>query len=141
MTIAAASAIDPIEHRLLERGLPISKKFFRDLEIHAHIGIHDSEQGHTQKVLVNITLYMGSGERPQRDSIAEVFNYDQVHDAVHRLVDGRHINLQETLVEEIAELCFGFDAVVAVRVSSEKTDVYDDCAGVGCEVVRLREEI
>jgi dihydroneopterin aldolase len=82
---------------------------------------------------------MAPGERPQRDSIAEVFNYDQVRDAIHRLIDGRHINLQETLVEEIADLCFGFDAVVAVRVSSEKTDVYDDCASVGSEVVRLRE--
>jgi len=140
MTIAVASTIDPIEHRLLERGLPIRKIFLRDMEIQAHIGVHDSEQGHAQNVLVNITLYMGPGERPQRDSIAEVFNYDQVHSAVHKLVDGRHINLQETLVEEIADMCFGFDAVFAVRVSSEKTDVYDDCAGVGCEAVRLRDE-
>ncbi len=68
-------------------------------------------------------------------------DYDQVRAAVHRLIDGRHINLQETLVEEIADLCFGFDAVAAVRVSSEKTDIYDDCAGVGCETVRLREEL
>jgi dihydroneopterin aldolase len=140
MNLAAAPAIDPIEHRLLDRGLSISKKYFRDLEIHAHIGINDSEQGRTQKVLVNITLYMGSGERPQRDSIKEVFDYDQVHAAVHQVIDGRHINLQETLVEEIADLCFAFDAVAAVRVSSEKTDVYDDCAAVGCEAVRLREE-
>ncbi len=140
MDSMVAPAIDPIEHRLLERGLSISKKYFRDLEIHAHIGIHDSEQGRTQKVLVNITLYMGSGERPQHDSITEVFNYDQVHDAVHQVIDGRHINLQETLVEEIADLCFAFDAVAVVRVSSEKTDVYDDCAAVGCEAVRLREE-
>ena len=139
MTVEAISAIDPVERRLLERWPSIRKIFFRDLEIQAHIGINDSEQGRSQKVRVNITLYMAPGERPQRDSIAEVFNYDQVRDAIHRLIDGRHINLQETLVEEIADLCFGFDAVVAVRVSSEKTDVYDDCASVGSEVVRLRE--
>ncbi len=140
MTVEAISAIDPVEHRLLERWPSIRKIFFRELEIQAHIGINDSEQGRPQNVLVNITLYMAPGKRPERDSIAEVFNYDQVRDAVHRLIDGRHINLQETLVEEIADLCFGFDAVAAVRVSSEKTDVYDDCAGVGSEVVRLRED-
>ena len=139
MVIAAVPAIDPIEHRLLEHQSSIRKLFFRDLEIQARIGINDSEQGRSQNVLVNITLYMVAIERPQRDSIAEVFNYDQVRDALHRLIDGRHINLQETLVEEIADMCFGFDAVVAVRVSSEKTDVYDDCAGVGIEVVRLRD--
>jgi dihydroneopterin aldolase len=140
MTTAPVPTIDRVEHLLLERWTAIRKIFFRDLEIHAHIGILDSEQGRPQNVLVNITLYLAPGERPQRDSITEVFNYDQVHDAVHRLIDGRHINLQETLVEEIADLCFGFDKVAAVRVSTEKTDVYDDCAGVGCEAVRLREE-
>lgn len=139
MTTIAVPTIDPVEARLLERQTSIRKLFFRDLEIQAHIGINDSEQGQSQNVLVNITLYMAPGGRPQRDSISEVFNYDQVRDAVHQLVDGRHINLQETLVEEIADMCFKFDAVVAVRVSSEKTDVYDDCAGVGSEVVRLRD--
>lgn len=139
MTTASVPEIDPVEHHLLERQSSIRKIFFRDLEIQAHIGINDSEQGRSQNVRVNITLYMAPGERPQRDAIAEVFNYDQVRDAIHRLIAGRHINLQETLVEEIADLCFGFDAVVAVRVSSEKTDVYDDCASVGSEVVRLRE--
>ena len=139
MTIRAIPTIDPVEARLLERQSSIRKLFFRDLEIQAHIGVNDSEQGQSQNVLVNITLYMAPGERPQRDAISEVFNYDQVREAVHQLVDGRHINLQETLVEEIADRCFKFDAVVAVRVSSEKTDVYDDCAGVGSEVVRLRD--
>ena len=139
MTTSAVPTIDPVEARLLERQTSIRKVFFRDLEIQAHIGINDSEQGQSQNVLVNITLYMATVGRPQRDSISEVFNYDQVRDAVHKLVDGRHINLQETLVEEIADMCFTFDAVVAVRVSSEKTDVYDDCAGVGSEVVRLRD--
>ena len=140
MSTAPVPAMDRVEHLLLERWPSIRKIFFRDLEIQAHIGIHDSEQGRPQPVRVNITLYMAPGERPQRDSITEVFNYDEVRNAVHRLIDGRHINLQETLVEEIADLCFAFDAVAAVRVSTEKTDVYDDCAGVGCEAVRLREQ-
>ncbi len=140
MTTTPVPAIDRVEHVLLERWPAIRKIFFRDLEIHAHIGIHDNEQGRSQPVLVNITLYLAPSARPQRDAITEVFNYDQVRDAVHRLIDGRHINLQETLVEEIADLCFGFDDVAAVRVSTEKTDIYPDCAGVGCEAVRLRGE-
>ncbi len=140
MTVEAVPTIDPIEHRLLQRWPSIRKIFFRDLEIQAQLGINDSEQGRTQNVRVNIALYMAPGTRPRRDSITEVFNYDHVRNAVHGLIDSRHFNLQETLVEEIADLCFGFDGVAAVRVSSEKTDVYDDCAGVGCETVRLRED-
>ena len=140
MTTPPVPAIDRVEHLLLERFPAIRKIFFRDLEIDAHIGIHESKQGRPQPVLVNITLYLAPGARSQRDSIAEVFNYDEVRDGVHRLIDGRHINLQETLVEEIADLCLGFETVAAVRVSTEKTDVYADCAGVGCEAVRIRED-
>ena len=139
MSDAALSEIDPVEHRLLERWPSIRKIFFRNLEISPHMGIHESEKGRPQKVLVNITLYMAPGVPPREDSIAEVFNYDQVRDGVHRLIDGRHINLQETLVEEIAELCLAFETIAAVRVSTEKTDVYPECAGVGCETVRIKE--
>jgi len=139
MTTALVPNIDRIEHLLLERWPAIRKLFFRDLEIDAHIGIHATEQGRTQPILVNITLYLAPTQRPQHDDIAEVFDYDLVRDGVRRLVDGRHINLQETLVEEIADLCLGFGAVAAVRVSTEKTDIYPDCAGVGVEAVRLRD--
>ncbi len=72
MTLATATEIDAIETRLLERWPSIRKIFFRDLELDAHIGVHHSEQGRPQKVLVNIALYMATGEAPQRDSIAEV---------------------------------------------------------------------
>lgn len=139
MSLATVSAMDSIESRLLERWPSIRKIFFRDMELQAHIGVHASEQGRSQNILVNVTLYIAPGTRPQKDSIDEVFDYDQVRTAVHRLIDGRHINLQETLVEEIADLCFAFDTIAGVRVSSEKTDVYDDCTGVGCETVRLRD--
>jgi|TARA_B110000263_G_scaffold159032_1_gene138177 dihydroneopterin aldolase len=139
MVVMTISAMDPIENRLLEKKLSVSKLFFRDLEIDVHIGINDSEQGRSQKVLINITLYMADTEGPKNDSITEVFNYDRVRDAVHALIQKRHINLQETLVEEIADMCFRFEEVAGVRISSEKTDVYEDCSSVGSEIVRLRD--
>jgi dihydroneopterin aldolase len=139
MAITTISAMDPIENRLLEKKISVRKLFFRDLEIYVHIGINDSEQGKSQKVLINITLYMASDEGPMNDSITEVFNYDRVRNAVHGLIKGRHINLQETLVDEIADMCIGFEDVAGVRISSEKTDVYDDCSSVGSELVRLRD--
>jgi dihydroneopterin aldolase len=139
MVVMTISAMDPIENRLLEKKLSVRKLFFRDLEIDVHIGINDSEQGRSQKVLINITLYMTDTEGPKNDSITEVFNYDRVRDAVHALIQKRHINLQETLVEEIADMCFRFEEVAGVRISSEKTDVYEDCSSVGSEIVRLRD--
>ena len=57
---------------------------------------------------------------------------------IRRLAGGGHINLQETLVERIVELCLSFDAVRAVRASTAKLDVYEDCAAVGYEITRVK---
>ena len=41
---------------------------------------------------------------------------------------------------EIATMCLGFEEVLAVRVSTEKTDIYPDVEGVGYELVRVRPD-
>ena len=136
--ISEMAVIDPVEQRLLDRWPEVRKIFFRNLHVDMQIGVHDQEKGRTQPVSINIVLYMNAAIEPHADSITEVFNYDRVHAGVQELIKGRHINLQETLAGEIAFMCLSFDEVVAVRVSTEKTDIYPDVDGVGYELVRFR---
>ena len=138
MPVSDMAVTDPVEQRLLDRWPEVRKIFFRNLAVDMQIGVHDQEKGRTQPVRINIVLYMNAGIVPQTDSITEVFNYDRVHAGVQELIAGRHINLQETLVGEIASMCLAFDEVLAVRVSTEKTDIYPDVDGVGYELVRVR---
>jgi dihydroneopterin aldolase len=58
---------------------------------------------------------------------------------VRKRIEAGHINLQETLVDDLARALLAHPAVRAVRVSSEKPDVYEDVAAVGIEVFRFRE--
>jgi dihydroneopterin aldolase len=46
----------------------------------------------------------------------------------------QHYNLQETLLDRIVALCLSKAQVRAVKVSTEKPDVYPDCDTVGIEV-------
>ncbi len=138
--VADMAVTDPVEQRLLDRWPEVRKIFFRNLMVDVHMGVHDHEQNRTQPIRINIVLYLHHDTAPTRDSITEVFNYDHVRDGVLELVRSRHINLQETMVEEIAAFTLGFDQVLAVRVSTEKTDVYPECDGVGFELIRLRPE-
>jgi dihydroneopterin aldolase len=89
---------------------------------------------------INIVLYMRSDMAPQTDSFSEVFDYDQIRTGVLELAGARHINLQETLVEQIAVYALAFEEILAIRVSTEKTDVYPDCDGVGYELTRIRAD-
>jgi len=111
--------------------------FFRDLRLSVSIGIHDFEQKAPQTVVLNVDLVLAPADKPHGDRIANVLNYDTVHDAIVALAGSRHFNLQETLVDAILDLCLAQPGVIEARVSTEKPDVYRDCR-VGYEAVRRR---
>lgn len=113
--------------------------FFRDLIVEVPIGIHPHEQGRTQRVAINIELLLAPQRADHGDDIGKVLDYDHVRDSIMAIVAARHVNLQETLVEAVVDTCLGLDGVRAVRASTEKLDVYADCAGVGYEVVRIKD--
>jgi dihydroneopterin aldolase len=131
---------DSVEQRLLERWSDVRKIFFRNLQVDIPMGVHAHEQGRTQPLSINIVLYMRSDMAPQTDSFSEVCDYDQIRTGVLELAGARHINLQETLVEQIAVYALAFEEILAIRVSTEKTDVYPDCDGVGYELTRIRAD-
>ena len=119
-------------------GLETERRIFiRDLRLQVSIGIHDFEKDGPQTVVVNVDLLLGSAEAAHGDRIANVLNYDIVHDGIVALAKSRHFNLQETLVEAVLDLCLAQPGVIEARVSTEKPDVYKDCR-VGYEAVRRR---
>jgi len=111
--------------------------FFRDFRLSVSIGIHDFERKAPQTVVLNVDLVLAPADKPHGDRIANVLNYDTVHDAIVALAGSRHFNLQETLVDAILDLCLAQPGVIEARVSTEKPDVYRDCR-VGYEAVRRR---
>jgi dihydroneopterin aldolase len=111
--------------------------FIRDYKLQVSIGIHDFEKKAPQPIVVNVDLWLAPPDKAHDDRIANVLNYDTVHAAIKALAGSRHFNLQETLVDAILDLCLAQPGVVEARVSTEKTDVYQDCR-VGCEATRRR---
>ena len=111
--------------------------FIRDFRLPVSIGIHDFEKKGPQTVVVNVDLLLEAAEATHGDRIANVLNYDVVHDGILALAKARHFNLQETLVDAILAFCLTQPGVIEARVSTEKPDVYKDCR-VGYEAVRRR---
>lgn len=105
------------------------------LEVQMGLGIHAAELAGPQRVVLTVWLTCDYGAGPFQDAIASVVDYDFVRDGIRALVAGRHFQLQETLCEEVAALCFGDPRVREVRVRSVKPDIYPD-ASVGCEILR-----
>jgi dihydroneopterin aldolase len=114
--------------------------FLREVVLDANIGIHAFEKAGAQKLVINVDLFVPLAvSTPTHDKIGEVVDYDIVRTAVRRRIERGHINLQETLVDDIAAELLAHPGVFAVRVSSEKPDVYEDVEAVGIEVLRFKE--
>ena len=76
---------------------------------------------------------------PQADQLDEVVDYDFIRHSIAQRVARGHIQLQETLADELLHAMLAHPKVRAARVSTEKPDVYPDCEAVGVEVFGLKE--
>ncbi len=111
--------------------------FLQDVSVDASIGFHDFEKQARQRILVSVDLYVPMAQSSStRDDVADVVDYDFIRLGILRIAQSRHFNLQETLIDEISTLCLAQGGVRAVRVESQKPDVYPDCKTVGIEVFR-----
>jgi dihydroneopterin aldolase len=115
--------------------------FLRNYEVPVKIGVDDIEKKGAQRLLVNIDLYIPLAlSTPSRDQLDEVIDYNFMRETLVKRAEQGHINLQETLCDEVAHLLLAHPSVRAVRVSTEKPDVYADCESVGVEVFHIKQE-
>ncbi|HEY4039356.1 MAG TPA: dihydroneopterin aldolase [Burkholderiaceae bacterium] len=116
--------------------------YLRDALFEANIGVYDREHAGAQRLMVNVDLFVAlSASTPRHDRVEEVVDYDFVRETIRRRLGLGHINLQETLVDDLAQALLEHPGVVAVRVCTEKPDVYEHVAGVGIEVLRFKESV
>ena len=114
--------------------------FLRDYEVFINIGVHAFEKTGEQRVLINVDLYIPLAlSTPKADELDEVVDYDYMRSSIASRVGQGHVHLQETLCDDVLALMLAHPKVRAARVSTEKPDVYPDCASVGCEVFGLKD--
>jgi dihydroneopterin aldolase len=113
--------------------------FLRNYDILINIGVHDFEKKAEQHVIVNIDLYVPLGQNtPKEDQLHEVVDYDFMRETIKEIASHGHIQLQETLCDEIMQKMLAHPLVIAARVSTEKPDVYPDCDVVGVEIFKMK---
>jgi dihydroneopterin aldolase len=110
--------------------------FIRDMVMDCQIGVYPEEQGITQKVSFTIEAFVSPTVRARNDTLAEVPSYDSVVMAAVRDVTGAgHINLVETMAEQIAARILEEPRLASVKVVVEKLE---NGPRRGVEIVRAR---
>lgn len=115
--------------------------FLRNYEVNINIGVHDFEKKGEQRVIINVDLFIPLAlSTPKEDHLDEVVDYDYMRDTIVKRMAQGHIHLQETLCDDVARAMLAHPKVRAVRVSTEKPDVYPDCESVGVEVFQIKSQ-
>jgi dihydroneopterin aldolase len=114
--------------------------FLRNYEVLINIGVHEFEKKGEQRILINVDLFIPLAmSTPEKDLLQEVVDYDFIRSTIAKRMAQGHIHLQETLCDDVVKAMLAHPKVRAVRVSTEKPDVYPDCDSVGVEVFRIKE--
>ena len=126
---------DPLTHLALS----CRRLFLRNHVLPVHIGAHAFEKGVAQRLVFNVELFVPySASTPKSDQLAEVVDYDFVRHVIAERVQRGHVELQETLCDDVLRTMLAHPKVQAARVSTAKPDVYADCEAVGCEVFAIK---
>ena len=115
--------------------------FLRDYQVMSNIGVHDFEKQGEQRVLFNVDLFIPlAASTPEEDELSEVVDYDFIRSTIEARVAQGHIQLQETLCDDIARALLMHPKVRGVQVSTRKPDVYPDCESVGVEIFHIKDQ-
>lgn len=126
---------------------PPRRVFIRDLVLQASIGVYPEEKtGARQPVRINISFDMRDdgldhpgGVGP--DDVGRVVDYDGLAKRIRAFVGRSHVELVETMAEQIARLTLQDPRVISARITVEKLAVFKDAGGAGVEIQRFRDKV
>ena len=108
-----------------------------DLVLDAEIGVYTHEKGVTQRARFSVDIEVTPASQAIEDQIGRVLDYDMIIATIKTILAEGHINLVETLADEIATRCLAHPRAASVKVKIEKLD--KEPGAVGVEIVRRRE--
>ncbi len=116
--------------------------FVRDLVLECSIGVHQFEREATQRVRINLDLAVREADISGQldDDLANVVCYEELTKGVRAIVARDHVNLVETLAEDVATMCLSDMRVRSARIRVEKLDILEDALSVGVEIERFNPE-
>jgi dihydroneopterin aldolase len=115
------------------------RMMIRDLVTEVRLGLHPWERHpeKPQRIVVNVEMY-AAPQKKRIKGVSSVVDYDYVRTALRKWPRRKHTVFIESLLDELVTLCFRDKRVVACRVSIFKPDIYNEAAGAGVEIYRVR---
>lgn len=115
----------------------LDRVFIHDLVLDVEIGVYTNEKGVTQHVRFSVDVDVLPAASALDDNIVRAFDYDTIIKGIKDIIARGHINLVETLAEDVARHCLDHPRASSVLVKIEKLD--KEPGAVGVEILRAKE--
>lgn len=112
--------------------------FVRDLVTQARIGVWDHERERSQPVRISLEVLVDA-RHPHEDRLESVVCYQQLVDGIHAILAAGHVDLVETLAEEIGAMALVHTAVLSATVTVEKLEAIAGAGSAGVTLALERE--
>jgi dihydroneopterin aldolase len=113
----------------------------KDVAVEVQVGLHPWEQHPERPTRLLVTVEMFAHlASPSGAAERGFIDYDTVRNALKSWPSRPHTPLLETLAEELVQLCLADPRVEACRVSLMKPDIFNEAAGAGIELYRVRPQ-
>ena len=121
-------------HPFLVFIMPTRRIILTGLALDARIGILEHERRATQPLHVDAEFDVDITRSVDDHDIHSVLDYRRLREAIVEECTQAHVNLIETLVEQVAaRLLADFQEVRSLRLRISKPMAFSDCAAVGVE--------
>jgi dihydroneopterin aldolase len=119
--------------------MPTRRIIFSRIALEASIGILDHERRATQPIHIDAEIEVDVRQPVNDADIQSVLDYRTLHESIVRQCTGGHVNLLETLTDNVADqLLHTFTETREVKVRITKLSAFADSAGVAIEVCKKR---
>ncbi|WP_242914482.1 dihydroneopterin aldolase [Brevundimonas pishanensis] len=112
--------------------------FLKDVVVDLSVGLHPWER-HPERptrLVINVEMF---ADWPLPDG--GFINYDHVRTRILGWAGRPHVELLETLAEEVISACFELPQVQACRVQVAKPQVFNEASGAGVELFCRRPQV
>lgn len=114
------------------------KMIAKGVSVYMYVGICDFEYEEKQKVVVNVTAWGKPKFKPEK--INDCLDYTKVCNLIHSWNKREHVDLIETLLQELIEFVFEDKRVEQVDIEVLKPDVIKRTEYVGVGACMTRED-
>ena len=115
------------------------KVSLRDVAIQGRTGITDRERT-TQSLIFDVDAFVVMGENLHPKSIHDCLDYREIFDFITKeMARAPHVDLLETLLENLLDFCFKNQKITACRVCVRKPGIFDGQAIPSVEFFRTRQ--